>query len=219
MFKRLGTILKVTRNFQSNKTGLSRVILAAIVIVIVLIATVGAYYFSSSSSPASPSPTPYTGSPSPTVENKSPSPSGSVSVTGAKTLQFSVSLTEGGVNTGSFTYYAKNVDEISNSYKWGRTANFMMRIEQTDSAGVKMITVLDAPQQKAWVYSSGKWEDVSVGFASQFDALNAQWLGFFNSLKGWSGSGDLRYSANGEAVRIYDVLVNPSLSGSLFGPN
>jgi hypothetical protein len=208
----------MTRNFQNNKTGLSRIILTAIVIVIILIAAGGAYYFSSSSSPASPSPTPY-GSPSPTIEDKSPSPSSSVSISGAKTLQFSVSLTEGGANQGSYTYYTKNSDEISNSYKWGRTANFQMRIEYTDSSGAKTITVVDAPQQKAWVYSSGQWQDISTGFSSQFDALNTQFLGFFNQLKGWSGSGDLSYSANGATVRIHDILVNPSLSGNLFGPN
>jgi hypothetical protein len=209
----------VTRNFKNNKTGLSRIILATIVIVIILIAAVGAYYFSSSSSPASPSPTPYNGSPSPTVEDRTPSPSSSVYITGAKTLQYSVSLTEGGTNQGSYTYYTKNSDEISNSYKWGRTANFQMRIEYTDSSGAKTITVVDAPQQKAWVYSSGQWQDISAGFSSQFNTLNTQFLGFFNQLKGWSGSGDLSYSANGATVRIYNILVNPSLSGNLFGPN
>jgi hypothetical protein len=95
----------------------------------------------------------------------------------------------------------------------------MMRIEYSNAAGVKTITVLDASSQKAWAYSNGQWQDISAGLASQFSPLNAQWLGYYNSLKSWNGSADWTFAANGTTVRIYNILVNPSLSGSLFGPN
>jgi hypothetical protein len=174
----------------------------------------------SSATTASPSATPYYGSASPSsASSGSPSPSGATTVAGAKSLQFSVSLTQGGATNGSYTYYTKNVDEISNSYKWGRPANFLMRIEYTNAAGDKSITVMDAAQQKAWVFSNGKWQDISSVFAGQFDPLNTQFLGFWNSLKSWSGNGDWTYNANGATVRIYDILVNPTFSGKLFGPN
>jgi hypothetical protein len=203
--------IQMSRNIQNNKTGISPTMYT--IMIIAVVAIVGFYFMSN----ASPSKTP-TPSPSPTGTS-SPSPSGSATIAGAKILQFNISLTKGGVNNGTYTYYTKNVDEISNSYKWGRAANFMMRIEYTNPSNDKTITVFDASQQKAWAYSNGQWQDISVGFASQFSALNAQWLGYWNSLKGWNGTGDWTYVANGATVRIYDIRVNPTLSGSLFGPN
>jgi hypothetical protein len=210
--------VQMSRNLQNNKIGLSRAVFAIVVIIVLVVTITGAYFFSRGSPSKTPTPSALpTGTSSPYYG--SPSPSGAATIIGAKSVQFSLSLTKGGTNNGSYTYYSKNVDEISNSYNWGRSANFMMRIEYTDTAGVKTITVIDASQQKAWAYSNGQWQDISAGFASQFSALNAQWLGYWNSLKGWTGTGDWTYAANGATVRIYDITVNPSLSGSLFGPN
>ncbi|MCX6641917.1 MAG: hypothetical protein NTV15_00820 [Candidatus Bathyarchaeota archaeon] len=120
---------------QNNKT---RIPLLAAVVIIIVVAIAGNYYMS----------------------NIFPSSTGTP-MGGAKLLQFTVTLTKGGVNNGTYTYYTKNVDEINSSYKWGRAANFMMR----------------------------------------------------------KGTGDWTYNVNEVAVRIYDIKVNPLLSGSLFGPN
>jgi len=190
----------MSKTSLNNKNRVPLIVSAVVIILFVAIA--GNYYLSN----ITPSPTP------------TPSPTGTP-IAGAKLLQFSVTLTKGGVNNGTYTYYTKNVDEISNSYKWGRAANFMMRIEYTNTAGVKTTTVFDASQQKAWVHSNGQWQDISDGFASKFSTLNAQWLGYWNSLKTWKGTGDWTYAVNGVAVRIYDISVNPYLSGNLFGPN
>jgi hypothetical protein len=210
----------MTRNWKNNKTGLSRTILVVVVAIILIVAIAGAYYVSNyGSPPKNPSPSALpTGTSSP-ISSSSPLPSSSATITGAKTVQFSISLTQGGVTNGSSTYYVKNVDEISNSYKWGRPANFMMRIEHVSSSGAKTITVLDAAQQKAWANSNGQWQDISAEFANQFDPINTQFLGYWTNLKSWSGTGDLTYAANGATIRIFDIQVNPTLSGSLFGPN
>ena len=190
----------MSKTSQNNNTRIPLIVSAVVIILVVAIA--GNYYLSN----ITPSPTP------------TPSPTGTP-IAGAKLLQFSVSLSKGGVNNGTYTYYTKNVDEISNSYKWGRAANFMMRIEYTNTVGVKWITVFDASQQKAWLQSDGQWQDVTEGFAIHYSDRARQWLGYWNSLQVWKGTGDWTYTVNGVAVRIYDISVNPYLSGNLFGPN
>jgi hypothetical protein len=178
---------------QNNKT---RIPLIAAAVIIIVVAIAGNYYMSNIFSSS-------TGTP----------------IKGVKLLQFTVTLTKGGVNNGTYTYYTKNVDEINSSYKWGRAANFMMRIEYTNTVGVTWITVFDASQQKAWLHSDGQWQDVTEGFAIHYSDRARQWLGYWNSLQAWKGIGDWTYNVNEVAVRIYDIKVNPSFSGSLFGPN
>ena len=199
----------MSNNLSNNNNGISPRIL--IIVIIVLVAFAGVYFMSTNSPKTPPTSTLPTGT-------SNPPPSGT-SITTAKTLQFSVELTKSEVKNGTYTYYAKNVDEISNSYKWGRVAAFMMRIEYVSTDNVKTMTVFDASQQKAWEYHNGQWRDISSGFAVPFSVLNTQWLGYWNNLKGWSGAGDLTYVVNGVTVRVYDIKVNPLLSGSMFGPN
>ena len=122
-----------------------------------------------------------------------------------KRLKYSVSVTENGVNQGSYTFWGKNAD----------TNSFMMRIEFSSPDG-DGIYIFNAAKREAWIYSDGEWEDVSIVFDMQFDAWNNPWRGYVNSPAGWAGTGDHSYSADGVTVRIYDISVNPSLDDSLF---
>ncbi len=96
-------------------------------------------------STTTPTPTP-NGNPTPTTgASSTPAPSRSVTgadIAGASSLQYTVSVTSGGVSEGSYTYYGKNAG----------TANFMMRIDYTDGSGDQGGFIINSAQQKAWSY-------------------------------------------------------------------
>ena len=187
----------------------SRTLLFAIILIIIIaVAAVGIYLATQSAGTTpsvTPTPTPIPGS------TTTPSPTATSSVTGAdiataSSLQYTVTVTDAGVSQGSYTYYGKNAG----------TANFMMRIEVTDADGAQSIFILNGAQRKAWSYSDGQWDDVSMAYDSQFSTWNALWQGYSNSLSGWSGIGDWSYTAGNSGIRISNVNVNPVLPDSLF---
>jgi hypothetical protein len=189
---------------KSRKT-LLLILLAVILIVIVV---VGAFIamggFANDNSNTTPTPTPGTSS--------TPVPSSSVTgadIAGASSLQYSVAVTSGGVSQGSYTYYGKNAG----------TADFMMRIDYTDSSGTQGAFIINSAQQKAWSYSDGTWTDVSAAYTMQYDTWNTLWQGYVNYLGEWTGLGDYTYSAGGDSVTISGISVNPSLPDSLFTPS
>ena len=190
------------RNLKNSKTGISTMILVAVVVVIVVVgAAVGAYYFMSQN-PAGSSDTNPTTTPSGTTD---PTTSTPTSVADATSLKYSVSLTENGVETASYTYWGKNAG----------TENFAMRIEYTDESD-DGILIFNSETNEAWTYSGGEWVDISSYFDSQFDMWENLWTGYVNSLESWAGTGEYTYSADGNTVRIYDISVNPTLEDSLF---
>lgn len=197
---------------KSRKT-LLLILLALILIVIIV---VGAFIamggLGNNNSTTTPTPT-SSGNPTPTPGTTStPAPSSSVTgadIAGASSLQYSVAVTSGGVSQGSYTYYGKNAG----------TANFMMRIDYTDSSGTKGGFIINSAQQKAWSYSDGTWTDVSEVYAMQYDTWNTLWQGYVNNLGAWTGLGDYTYSAGGNSVTFSGISVNPSLPDSLFTPS
>ena len=189
---------------KSRKT-LLLILLAVILIVIIV---VGAFIamggFGNDNSNTTPTSTPGTSS--------TPVPSNSVTgadIAGASSLQYSVAVTSGGVSQGSYTYYGKNAG----------TADFMMRIDYTDSSGTQGAFIINSAQQKAWSYSDGTWTDVSAAYTMQYDTWNTLWQGYVNYLGAWTGLGDYTYSAGGDSVTISGISVNPSLPDSLFAPS
>jgi hypothetical protein len=199
---------------KSRKT-LLLILLALILIVIIV---VGAFIamggLGNNNSTTTPTPTPTSGdNPTPTTGTTStPAPSSSVTgadIAGASSLQYTVSVTSGGVSQGSYTYYGKNAG----------TANFMMRIDFTDSTGTKGGFIINSAQQKAWSYSDGSWTDVSAAYTTQYNTWNTLWQGYANSLRAWTGSGGYTYSSGGDSVTFSGISVNPSLPDSLFTPS
>ncbi len=193
---------------KSRKT-LMLILLALILIVIIV---VGAFIamggLSNNNSTTTPTPTP---TPTPGTSS-TPAPSSSVTgadIAGASSLQYSVAVTSGGVSQGSYTYYGKNAG----------TANFMMRIDYTDSSGTQGAFIINSAQQKAWSYSDGTWTDVSASYTMQYDTWNTLWQGYVNYLGAWTGLGDYTYSGGGDSVTISGISVNPSLPDSLFTPS
>jgi hypothetical protein len=127
-------------------------------------------------------------------------------VAGASSLQFSISVTQGGVSQGTYKYMAKNIG----------TSSMMIRVEITSADG-DLIYIVNGAQQKAWGYSGGEWIDLSDTFSDQWDAWNSTWAGYKESLFDWTGTGDWTYTdPDGNSVRVYDIAVNPSLADSLF---
>jgi hypothetical protein len=57
--------------------------------------------------------------------------------------------------------------------------------------------------------------DVSDYFSEYWEAWGGTVEGYQSGLSGWTG-GDVTYEELGVTVRIYDIVVNPSLEDSLF---
>jgi len=195
--------------------------IVAIVIVAIVVLAVGVFLAmqggtGGNAPSASPSPTATlpgsTATPAPTgtsTATVTPTPGGNGgNVAGASSLQYSVTVTEGGETQG-YIYRAKNM---------GTSQPLMLRIDYTDSSGELSIYIVNGVQQKAWTYSDQEWIDVSETYTAQYSAWSQIHLGYVGSLSGWT-SGDWTYTAEGTTVRIYDVSVNPSLPDALFQPS
>jgi hypothetical protein len=195
----------------SKKSRKTLIIVIAVVLIVVL--AVGVYVATQSlgtNPSATPTPTPIPGTTSTPAPSTSPTNSGTgADIAGASSLQYSVAVTSGGVSQGSYTYYGKNAG----------TANFMMRIDYTDSSGTQGGFIINSAQQKAWSYSDGTWDDVSEVYSMQYDTWNTLWQGYVNILGAWTGLEDYTYSAGGDSVTFSGISVNPSLPDSLFTPS
>jgi len=193
---------------QNQKKSRKTLLLILLALILIIIIVVGAFIamggLGNNNSTTTPTPTP--------GATSTPAPSSSVTgadIAGASSLQYTVAVTSGGVSQGSYTYYGKNAG----------TANFMMRIDYTDSSGTQGGFIINSAQQKAWSYSDGTWTDVSEVYSMQFDTWNTLWQGYVNNLGAWTGLGDYTYSAGGDSVTFSGINVNPSLPDSLFAPS
>ncbi|MCW4002928.1 MAG: hypothetical protein NWE95_03325 [Candidatus Bathyarchaeota archaeon] len=180
------------KNLIKNKTALATLVIVAIVIVVVAVVGVAAYVLMTQNAGNG-------------GETPTPTPTGSPDVAGASSLKYSVTLTEGGTQTASYTFYGKNAG----------TANFAMRIEYNTEDG-EGIFIFNKGTSKAWTYSGGQWVDISDYFQSQFDTWDNLWSGYVTSLGQWSGTGDYTYTSGNATVRIYEIQVNPTLDDALF---
>jgi hypothetical protein len=129
-------------------------------------------------------------------------------IAGARSLQFSVTITDNETTLGDYTYMAKNVG----------TSNMTIRIETTNTQNQSVIYIVDGAQKKAWYYSNGQWRDLSDAFNTQWTMWSLRLMEYTDNLEGWT-SGDWTYiNTNEEMVRVYNIVVNPSLADSLFQP-
>jgi hypothetical protein len=188
----------MTKKLRTNRAAISTMLIVAVVVVIIIVAAAaGAYYFLGQNPAPSTNPTETPGA--------STEPSSSPDVAGASSLQYSVSLTENGVVTASYTFYGKNAG----------TSDFAMRIDQTDENGEASF-IFNAGTKEAWTYAAGEWLDISDYFDQQYAGFETLWAGYVDSLSAWAGTGDYSYTAAGVTYRIYDISVNPALADSLF---
>lgn len=199
----------MAENTTNNKKGNSKKLLIAILLIVIIVVAVGVAAYILSQNPANPSdggnPT-ATPSSSATPSGTSPTATPTeVNVGDASSLKYSVSLTENGVLQGSYTYQGKNAG----------TANFMIRIDASDSDGDTTF-IFNGAQHKAWTYAGGEWTDISDFYDMQFQIWDGLWSAYTTNLSAWTGAGDYTYSDGTSTVRIYDIAVNPSLPDSLF---
>ena len=125
-------------------------------------------------------------------------------VAGASSLQFSADVTASG-NTTTYTYYAKNIG----------TSNAMLRIEGTSSEG-NFIYIINGAQQQAWIYADGEWTDLSSYFSDYWSTWNSTFTGFKSNLASHGSGYTYTDPSTGDTIKIYNVVVNPSLADSLF---
>jgi hypothetical protein len=132
---------------------------------------------------------------------------GSSVVSGATSLQFSVtSTTTSGTPQGySYTYYAKNIG----------ASNFMLRIEYGD-ANLNYVYIVNGAEQKAWVEAAGIWTDLSSDFQTQLTTWNNAFKTYTTYLANYASGGTYTYNGGGEIVQYTNVVINPSLADSLF---
>jgi cytoskeletal protein RodZ len=150
-------------------------------------------------------PTTSTASPTP-APTQTATPTSAPGVSGANSLQYTVSATSNGVPQGSYIYSAKNIG----------TSDLMLRIEFTDTDGSKTIYIINGKDQKAYAFSDNQWTDLSVAYQTQYATWSQLWQGYFNALTGWSGVGSYTYTSGTDSVTISNISVNPSLPDSLF---
>ncbi len=106
--------------------------------------------------------------------------------------------------TMTFDLKAKNLKD---------SANFMMRMEGT-VMGQSFIYILNAAENKGWMSVAGTWSELPI---SDLSSYQTQFGAYQSQLSGWTG-GDYTYTdpTTGTTVKIYDIVLNPSLDDSLF---
>jgi len=130
-------------------------------------------------------------------------------IAGATSLQFSAELTTKGHPPITYKYSASNIG----------TSSMVLRIDVTGSQA-NFVYIVNRAQETAWAYENNEWTDISPDFPTQWNTWNSTWTDYRNGLLSWTGSGNWTYTEpNGVSVRIYDIVVNPSLADSLFQPN
>ena len=174
-----------------NQKGISTLVIAVIVVVIVAVIGVGVYLAMSG-----------TGGNGGNGDTPTPTP---VDVAGASSLQYSVEITEDGT---SYTnkYMAKNIG----------TSDMMIRIE-IQSDGGDIVYIVNSADQEAWSYMAGEWLDISTAFSNNWDMWSTTVNDYQSSLADWTDTEEWTYTdTDGNAIRIFDIAVNPSLDDSLF---
>jgi hypothetical protein len=165
--------------------------IVAVVIVVIVVAAVGAYVYLYSGGGGG-------GGGGTTEDTYVPG--------NATSLQFSVDVTPASGEASTTTYYAKNLG--------GTEA--MVRVEIVVPDYGTLVYIVNGADQMAWNNGTGTWTDVSSDFTNQWDDWVPTFQSYQDSLVSWA-SGDYTYTAdNGDSVRIYDIIVNPTLADSLF---
>ena len=167
-------------------------IVAAVVIVVVVAAVAGAYVLMNSGGGGE-------GNGNGNVEDV-------YTVENATSLQFSVDVTPAQGEASTVNYLAKNTGSSS----------VLLRVEIAAGEMGDLVYIFNGAEHKAWTNVTGTWEDISGDFATNWDQWNPLFEGYVDSLSHWE-SGEYTYTAdNGDSVRVYGIIVNPTFDDSLF---
>jgi len=203
---------------MDNK-GISKIVIVSIIVAILAVSAIAVYWTMSGNEDGTESndngviDTPTTGDETEDENNGDTVDTGNeddeetgVDVAGASSFQFKVSIDLVDADDIEYSYMVKNAE----------TDNLMLRIEM-ESEGEEFIYIVNGAQQKVWIYSNDQWMDLSDAFPTYWDTWSSAWEGYRTDLLDWTGTGDWVYSTpNGDSVRIYDVVINPSLADSMF---
>lgn len=151
--------------------------------------------------PSSTATTPVTPSLSPTATPiTSPNVSSNNTIAKATSYQFSMEM---GATVVPYTCYVKN----------DHSPHMAIRIEMPS---INQIYILNSQQQKSWVFRGEAWSDTSSGFIENFAIWNATVYDYKDALASWNGFGDFIYQSEEGTVKLYNIILNPSLDDSLF---
>ena len=170
-------------------------IIVAVLVVVIIIAGAAAYILSTNGNGSTNNSTP------------TPTPTPTVSVADATNVTFSANVTSQGITT---------------EYKWQgqdiHSGNLTLRVDFATYA-----YILNAGQQKSWVSTDSGATWTASTFATDWGTVAApgfgnQWTDYTDNLAHWNGS-DATYSytdAAGEAILIFNIVVNPAIPASSF---
>ena len=167
------------------------IIVAALVIIIVIAgAAVYLLYYNGDGGTTNPTPTP------------TPTPNG---VADATTLTLSANVTSQGQTT---------------EYNWAGKDLKTLLVLRVDF--VTYAYILDAGQQKSWMSMDSGATWTTSTFATDWGTTDVpgfgnQWAEYVAELTNWSGSGDHTYvNAAGETIKLFNIVVNPTIPDSTF---
>jgi len=158
------------------------------VLVIVIVVGVAAAMLLNNGNNGTPSATP----------TPTPAP---VDVATASTISFSANVTSQGVTT---------------EYKWqGRdihSDNFTFRLDFATYA-----YIVNAGTEESWMSMDSGATWTASDYATDLASWNSYWEEYLTNLTHWSGSGDYTYTnADGEAIVLFNITVNPTIADTVF---
>jgi hypothetical protein len=168
-------------------------IIVAVLVVVIIIAGAAAYVLSNNGSSNNATPTP---TPAPTV-----------SVADATNLTFSANVTSQGI-TAQYNWQGQDI----------HSGNLSLRVDFSTYA-----YILSASAQKSWVSTDSGATFTASTFASDWGTTTApgfgnQWADYVDNLAHWDGT-STTYSYTdtaGEAIVIFNIVVNPTIPASTF---
>jgi len=183
---------KTTKNWgiEMNNKGISWMIIAIVIIAVVVVG--GVAYWAMTN----------TGDGGGNGGDETPD------IAGATSLKFDVSATIEGVQE-DYSFLAKNLG----------ASNVMIRVNQIDAQGMEFTYILNAAEEKVWIYYDGTWTDYSDTFSLYWDTWNPALDGYKDALADWTGTGNYEYNVGDNSFTISGISVNPTLDDSLFSPD
>jgi hypothetical protein len=126
----------------------------------------------------------------------------------ATSLQYTVDLTTSGV-TGTYKFAGKNLG----------TAEIMLRVDANPvvSEGTIYSYVMYATNQTSYNNETGTWAEGN--FTKDWGVTwSPQWSGYIAHNSDWkTGDNDILYTDDaGNSVKVYNIVINPTLADSVF---
>ena len=143
--------------------------------------------------------------PGETEENTpTPTPTATSSVLGANSIEFNSNLTSQGV-TIMHKWVGKDIHVETPT----------IRLDILGGASGNYSYILNVGQQKSFTsVNGGTW--TASDYATDWTTFGAEWNDYINHMGHWT-SGDVTYTnTSGEAVVLYNIVVNPTIPDSTF---